>query len=787
MNFRKIEEKKVPELSRELLEYVGDPLLSHLLALRGIDTVREAKNFLECDSQNLSKLDVFADGEKALNRIKKAIENKEKILVWGDFDADGVTSSALMHKTLSALGADFEVFIPDREEHGHGISLKTALQIISKQKIKVLITVDCGISNTNEVNVISKLGTDVIITDHHKLEGECPKAFAILNAQAPYSLRDNLNLDEIKSLSQLSGVGVAYKLALALIDDCDNKIKDELAILACVGTISDVVPLLNENRVIVSKGLKLINQNKHKGISLLFETSGRKNITSTDVAFILTPRINAVGRLGSASLAFDFLIENNESSLSFILEKLDNYNKIRQSLCENIFAQAKDMVKNDKKTNSQNALVLFNNDWHIGIIGIVASKLVEEFSKPTFMVTTDENEVGRCSIRSIEGYNVYEILKRNQDLFLGFGGHSLAGGFSFDIKQHSFEEIKEAILNTIDEIKTDKQDYNCIYADKILEAKDLTTDFIKSLEKLEPCGQDNPSPIFALRNTLFKGSRQIGKNSNHLKFYCAKDGISFECVKWNEEQLLLPQDTPIDIIFSASINDFNNQETLQLEVIDVYSEKYTPKAHQGKLKLYDHRKKTNILEQISDYLNKDKPDITIWAKNINTLNILKDYPEINSRLTQKLKKFESIMFFDYPSNLEEFREILENVSPSKVHLMNNKYNENIENAIKLLSGMLKYSNNHKNGEIDIEKLSQATGVSEQFTQIALEIFESCGFIEILVIDKIKYLEPANIDKVCKNSLYEVLIEEFSKINEFKKHLAEDELDKMQELISSFIG
>lgn len=784
MNFRKIKEKTIPDVSGELLEYTGDPLLSHLLALRGIETADEAKKFFECDKQSLSELNVFTDSEKVLNRIKDAINNKEKILIWGDFDADGVTSSALMHKTLSVLGADFEVFIPDREEHGHGINLKTALQLISKHKIKVLITVDCGISNANEINVISKLGTDVIITDHHKLEGQCPKAYAVLNAQAPYSLREDLSLGEIKSLSQLSGVGVAYKLALALIGDNYNDIKDELAILACVGTISDVVPLLNENRTIVSKGLELINQKKHKGIALLFEANGRKNITSTDIAFILTPRINAVGRLGSANLAFDFLIENNESSLSFILEKLDNYNKIRQSLCENIFAQAKDMVLQDKKIKSQNALVLFNNDWHIGIIGIVASKLVEEFSKPTFMVTTDDNNVGRCSIRSIDGYNVYEILKKNQELFLGFGGHSLAGGFSFDPKIHTFEEIKEAILNTIDEVSTEGQDTGCIYADKILEAKDLTVDFIKSLKKLEPYGQDNPSPVFALKDTIFKGSKQIGKNSNHLKFYCAKGSMNFECVKWNEEPLLLPQDAVLDIIFSANINDFNNQESIQLDIIDVYSEKYAPKNTPDKLKLYDHRKKTGILQQISDYLKKDEPDITIWAKNVNTLNNLKDYPEINSRLTQKLKKFESIMFFDYPSSLEEFREILEKISPKKVHLMNDKYNENIENTLKLLSGMLKYSNNHKNGEIDIVKLSQATGVSEQFTQLALEIFESCGFIEILDVDKIKYLEPASIDKVAKNSLYELLTEEFSKINEFKKHLAEDELDKMHELILS---
>ena len=784
MNFRKIIQKEIPEQSREFKDFIKDPLLCDLLSLRGITTPEEAKDFLECKKQPLSKLDVFCDGKKAVKRILEAVKNNEKILVWGDFDADGVTSSALMHKTLKALNANFEIFIPDREEHGHGINLKAALQLVAKHRIKVIITVDCGISNANEINVLNKLGVDIIITDHHKLDGQTPDAYAVLNPQAPYSLREDLKLDEIKKLSMLSGVGVAYKLALALLGNNNKSLEEQLLILACIGTISDVVPLLGENRTIVANGLDLINQKKHKGVKMLFENNGRENITSTDIAFILTPRINAVGRLSTPQLAFDFLVEENESSLNFILEKLDNFNKIRQSLCENIFLEARDMVLAGKNFKNKSAIILFKEDWHIGIIGIVASKLVEEFLKPVFMVTSDGKNGGRCSIRSIEGYNVYEILKKNEDLFEGYGGHSLAGGFSFDMNAHPFDEVKTAILQTIEESDIKEAGGNCLYVDKILEVQDLNIDFINSLAVLEPCGQDNAAPLFALKNTIFKGSKTIGKNANHLKFFCTKDGETLECVKWNEGALNLPENTLIDIAFSPSINRFNGQETIQLEIADIFSEKYSPKNSGTKLKIYDHRKKTGILSQIADYLKRDDIDVAVWAKSIKTLEAIKNFPQISNKAILEKKKHDGIMFFDYPASYEELKSILCEINPRKIHIMNDNYNENIENSIKILSGMLKYSNNHKSGEIDIEKMAQMTGTSEAFVQLALEIFESCTMIDILDVDKIRYIKPVSIEKISSHSLWEILTEEFNKITEFKKHLAEDDLDKMYELISS---
>lgn len=782
MNFRQIKEKEIFEQSEEMKKYLSNSLLCDLLSQRGILNVNDAEKFLNSEKQSISTLDIFAQGKKASERIKDAIEKQEKILVWGDFDADGVTSCALMHKTLKALGANFEVFIPSREKHGHGLNSKELLTLIAKHKVKVLITVDCGISNIAEVKVAKSFGVDVIITDHHKVEGEIPNAFAILNPQAQGSLKEELKLDEIQDYCRLAGVGVAYKLAIDLLGQ-NHEICDELTVLATVGTISDVVPLLGENRTLVTKGLKLINNGVHTGIRMLFEANGRKNITSTDIAFILTPRINAIGRLTTPDLSFDFLTEQNESSLSFMLEKLDNFNKIRQGLCDEIFLEAYDMVKNDKSFNKQKAIVLYKKGWHIGIIGIVASKIMETFLKPVFIITSEDEKLARCSIRAQEGFNVYEILKRNSELFEGFGGHSLAGGFSFDLEKHSLEEVKNGILEAIDELGCESKQSEYLFVDKILKPSEINLNLLETISLLEPFGQDNPATVFALKDLNVCESKFIGKNSDHLKLICKKDNEIFECVKWRESELSLEQESIIDMAFVPRLNTFGDRETIQLEICDIYSEKLSKKT-EAKVKIYDHRQKTGILKQISDYLKGKDQDIAVWAKNLKTTNILKNYPEIEKKYYVDGEKPDSIMFFDYPASYKNFEEIISKIKPTKIHLMKDESGSTLEDTINTIKGMVKFAHNHKQGQIEISKMAQICSVSEDFVQKTLEILENTGMIEILDIDEIKYLNPVSLDKVKSDPDFCLLEEEFKDISEFKKHLAEDSLDKMYELVNS---
>ncbi len=761
-----------------------DSLLFSLLKSRGIEE-KDFDEFLNPLDNELQSPYVFSDMKKAKERIEKAIENKELILIWGDFDADGVTSTSILYKTLKALGANFDYKIPDREKMGHGINTKFLLPYIAKNKPKVLITVDCGISNTKEISLIKNFGIDVILTDHHKAPDILPEAYAVINPKAQNSLKEDLSICDIKKIQDLAGAGVAHKLASALLEDVNNEeLKNEILVLACVGTIADVVPLLYENRTIAAKGIDLINKGTHKGIKALFtKNSKTENITSYDIAFILAPRINAAGRLSTADSSFKLLTENNETTLNTSLKELDNFNKIRQNLCDNIYAEALDTINNDKNFKKQKAIILFNKDWHMGVIGIVASKLVEKFYKPVFIITQDEDNMARCSIRGIEGYNIAEILDENAQYFTGgFGGHALAGGFSFDMGQYTFDEVKTALLETFETKEDTKTMGPSLEIDAILEANSVNEDLIEIINKLEPTGQNNPAPVFGLKDVTLISKKNIGKENNHIAFKGKKDNCELNCVWWKHSDIAVIENEKFDLAFSPKINTFNGETTIKLYTVDVKSEKDCC-TRDTELKFYDHRMKTGILAQIEEYVQRPNVDIDIFAKKIKTKALFKNYPAISSKIAQNKYGAEDLMFFDYPYNLTKFKEIL-NKKNGKIHLMKEEFDENIEDYIKQLIGMLKFSTNSKNGEISIENFSEMIGVSENFINLSLEILEDLGSLEILDVDKIRFLTPPHMENFYNHKLYEDLNSEFSKIIKFKKYITQANLSDIENLINN---
>lgn len=761
-----------------------DSLLCSVLKSRGLEE-SEFEDFLNPLNVSLSSPYIFADMQNAVKRIEDAISKDELILIWGDFDADGVTSTAILYKTLSALGAKFDYIIPDREKMGHGINTKVLLPYIAKKKPKVLITVDCGISNEKEIGVIKALGVDTILTDHHKAPENLPKAYAIINPKAPNSLDEKLSIAQIKNVSELAGAGVAYKLACALLEKTDNKkLKDEILILAAAGTIADVVPLLYENRVLVSKGLELVNKGLHKGINLLFKANNKDKITSYDMAFILAPRINAAGRLKTAEPAFRLLIEEDEKKLKDSLKELDGYNKIRQNLCDKIYEEAIEQIERDKNFKNQKAVILFNENWHIGVIGIVASKLVEKYYKPAFLITKDDENKARCSIRGIKEYNIAEILDENKELFTdGYGGHSLAGGFSFDLEKITFETVKNALLNTFNSKEDIKPKGATLDIDAVLEPADINDDLMDIIQKLEPTGQDNPSPVFCMNNISLITKKAMGKEGNHLSFKGTKDGAELNCIWWRHNDIPVNINENFDLAFEPKTNEFNGEKSIRLYTVDLRCEGMQKNSDDGIIKFYDHRQKTGILEQIEEYVKRPNVDIQIFAKKIKTKTLLKDYPALNSKIAEEFNGCD-LMFFDYPCSMEEFIEILKRKQASgdcKIHLMKEE-SEGIENCIKQLIGMLKYATNNKEGEVSVSKLADMTGVSEEFIQKSLDILEELNSIEILDIDKIKFLAPPSMDNFYKHPEFALLEEEFKKVEEFKKYIAQAPLSDIENLI-----
>ncbi len=757
----------------------GVSVLDSILESRGIV---DRESFFNPETKPLSSPYVFSDMKKAVDIIKKAIENGDKILIWGDFDADGVTSTSILYKTFSFLGAQFSYFLPDRANMGHGLNLKELLKQKSKNGIKVLITVDCGISSGKEIELLKTMGVKTVVTDHHEPPEILPPADCILNPLAKNSLTADLTVDTIKSVSYMSGAGVALKLACALLDSFDNSaeiqnVKGEILALAAIGTISDVVPLTGENRIITARGLVEINNGKLAGVKKLFSKQNFEGkIKSEDIAFILTPRINAAGRLSTPMESIRLLIEENDFALDGVIERLDSLNKIRQSLCDKIFAEA--LLQSEKH---KDCIVLYNPEWHLGIIGIVASRLVEKFNVPVFLVTKDDKDIYRASIRGTAAYDIAKILQSLKDSFLGFGGHAMAGGFSADMNSISFDELKKRIEEAVSNHKDESKIKNSIDIDIELEGGDIDFDLVEEIDKMEPFGANNTKPLFLFKGAKLIHSRSIGKENNHMAFSVVKDSKEFNCLYWRRQVLGFEAGENIDLVFKPDINVFNDEKKIQLIAECILNDKLED-SFSSKIKIFDHRQKTGILDKINEYAANKNGAVKILLTTLEGKKSVEKYPYIVKNIIKEpYEPQKSLMIFDYPPNLEAFREIIKDVSPGALHLMKPEFSKNPDKSISTICGMVKYATNNKDGEIQIKTIANSTGLDEVCVQSALELLEKIQSVRIDDIDKIIFIKPPSIEALHGDSTYELYKDEFDRVIEFKSYLACADIDTLEEL------
>ena len=782
--------KEYKETAPELIQAAGGKLTAQLLVQRGIDTVQKIQDFLHPENMKISSPFVFSDMQKAVERIFKAIEIQEKIIVYGDFDCDGVTSAALLYKTLKHLGANTDYYIPNREKENHGLNTKALVQLIAKHKTKLIITVDCGVSDVEQINFANGFKVDVIVTDHHEAPEHLPEAYAIINPKAMNALEKDLPLEQIEALNELAGVGVAFKLACALLEKKkDYDFADELLPFVAVGTIADVVPVLFENRSFVKAGLKLIETGKHYGLAKLLESCGydaANGITSENIAFGVAPRINAAGRLDTVESAIKLLISDNKSEINVCIEELNNFNRIRQDICDNIYNEAVEMLQNEPP---QESIILYKPGWHIGIIGIVASKLVEKFYKPVFLMTLDENtELIRSSSRSIPEVHIRNVIAENSELFEYFGGHSQAAGLVFDPKKSTFEKVKAALNESIKNQLDGKDVVPTIFADALLQAPEITVDFINNLKNLEPFAEGNKTPLFMTENLILNSFKTVGQKNNHLKIFCeSKDGKPFECVYWNHDSLNIPQGKEFDLMFYPKLNTFNGITTIQLDIQDIRS-KFEIKQEKTEFKLYDHRKKTNIFRQICDYLLTTKISTEIFAQNKNICDTLRQYKEISLKLRNRknITKCSQIMFFDYPASENIMHTLLQKSNAKVFHFMNyNNKKIEAQELIKNISGMMKYACNPqsgKNGEINLYDISDFLAVSDEVTELCFDMLENLGMFETLERNantfKIKFLHAVEFSAVKESEMYEELEAELAKIYNYRQKLCTLPLDEL---------
>jgi len=533
-------------------------ITAQLLVNRGISDAAEAKSFMSSSFSACHDPFLLKDMHKAVERIKKSIADKEPILVYGDYDVDGITSVTILYSALKNMGAIADTYIPNRLEEGYGLNL-TAIKKAHKNGFGLIVTVDCGITSFKEVEYAKSMGIDVIITDHHEiLESRVPAACAVINA---------LQADCKYPFKHLAGVGIAYKLVKALYDTTDLFAEDFLDLVS-LGTVADIAPLIGENRVMAKCGLDEMNKRDRIGLSALMDVGGLsdKEIISGHIGFILGPRINAMGRIGSAQISLDLLLSSDKEEAKRLAKVLDTENRSRQKIEARILEEALDKVEREVNFKHHKVIVLASENWHPGVIGIVASRIADRFYRPAIMISLD-GKFGKGSGRSIESFHLFEYLLRSKDTLMGFGGHESACGVTVDkdrIDEFRDRINEEASKDVDEEIFSPKLDI-----DMDVPLDSLSENVIGELEDLAPFGPDNPKPVLAsTRLTVKDGPRQIGKNG--FKMWVTDNNITCEAVSFGRGNLEAPKlGSEVSLAYTPSINDWQGVRSIQLELKDI--------------------------------------------------------------------------------------------------------------------------------------------------------------------------------------------------------------------------
>ena len=536
------------------------PEICQILNNRGIDNEKDAEIFMNPSLEYLRDPFLMKDMDKAVERIKKAIENKERIYIYGDYDVDGVSSTSILVLYFKSINYPVKYYIPNRLEEGYGIN-ENAIEKIHADGCELIITVDCGITSVKEVDLANELGIDVIVTDHHECQSEIPNAYAIVNPK-----QDDCNYP----FDMICGCGVAFKMIQALTDkeEFKNTMYNYLEIVT-LATICDIVPLVDENRIIVKNGLKLMKEGKNLGLRELIKVCGieTNKIGSSHIGFSVGPRINASGRLGYSYLGVQLFTTDCEDEAREIANILEAKNIERQLIESKMYKEAEEIIANDESYNKDKVLVVAKEGWQHGIIGIVASKLTEKYYKPTILLTIEDDEA-TGSARSIKGFNMFEALESCKELMNKFGGHEQAAGLA--LNRNNIKELKERINEIADYNLTKEDLIENVNVEYELDEESADLDLVEDLHKLEPFGMSNPSPRFIMRDLLLTHIYKMGKNKQHLKLIVEKDKI-YECVGFNMAYLAdnFEIGDKIDILFQVDENNYNNERKVQFLLKDI--------------------------------------------------------------------------------------------------------------------------------------------------------------------------------------------------------------------------
>ncbi|WP_347103087.1 single-stranded-DNA-specific exonuclease RecJ [Streptococcus anginosus] len=582
--------------------------VANLVYQRGIQTEEALRDFLEPSLDQLHDPYELHDMDKAVTRIRQAIENDEQILIYGDYDADGMTSASIVKEALEQLGAECQVYLPNRFTDGYGPNASVYKYFIDNQGISLFITVDNGVAGLEAIELAQSMGVDVIVTDHHSMPEILPDAYAIVHPEHP---------EADYPFKHLAGCGVAFKLATALLEE----VQVELLDLVAIGTIADMVSLTGENRILVKYGLSVLKNTQRIGLQELFKIAGIQSdeLNEETVGFQIAPRLNALGRLDDPNPAIELLTGFDEEEVRDIALMINQKNEERKEIVQKIYDEAKTMVDLNKPVQ-----VLAGEGWNSGVLGIVAGRLLEELHQPVIVLNI-ENGLAKGSARSIEAVDIFEALDPHRDLFVAFGGHAGAAGMTLEASK--LEALSQVLVAYIEDNQVDLSTKNELFLDEELSLPDLTLETLKNFEKLAPFGMDNKKPVFYLKDFKVENARTMGAGNTHLKLKISQADAVFEVVAFGLGDFAteFSQTKNLELAVTLSVNKWNGQTSLQLMLVD---------ARVNGIQLFNIRGKNAPLPE-----------------NVPVLRFSEEMPN--------LEKSRAVVVYDLPERLNQLKVIIQ--------------------------------------------------------------------------------------------------------------------------------
>ena len=688
---------------KELESYSISKNIAKILNARNITDMTSVKKYFSDEYEEGYDPFLMHDMQKAVDRINEAIENEEKILVYGDYDADGITSTVLLVETLISMGANVSSYIPNRFEEGYGPNKEAFTKIINSG-ITLIITVDNGIAGVEEVDLANELGCDVIVTDHHKIQDTIPNAYAIIHPEHP---------EGNYPFKKLAGVGVAFKLAHALLEIFPDFLLD----LVAIGTIADMVSITDENRIFVKQGLELINEDPRIGLKMLLELSGiDTKIDEQTVGFYIAPKLNSIGRMDSAKLGLTFLMAEDPVTARALAEQIEQYNIERKQVTEDIVQDVINKIESSDK--KQKNVIMVSGEYHEGVLGIVASNIVEKYQKPVFIMN-EKDGILKGSARSIFDFNIYVAMNKISDLFVAFGGHTLAAGFSFE--ESNFEKIEKFLDSEFEEFKQNNDLKANKNIDIVTSLEDISYQFLNSLDALKPYGMDFEKPAVLIENAMVLNKAYFGSDKQYLRLTIADEVGNLDCITFKDSVTFdkVEKNDIIDLLCNIDKNNFNGRTKLQAHIIDINVKEF----------LFEDLRFINY-----DITNIDKNCLKLSKHKDDKDNNFYQYKDIDNLID---KEFEYIYLLDIPTSKEYLDKII-NLKPKKVFLiceekqvLSDVYLIDKNRLIKLFNLILSTNNKQINVDQQLDKLLTALKTNVDSLKIMIQIFKELELIKFV--------------------------------------------------------